>query len=229
MPINIRTILLSRWMRLLVILLLVGLVAIFIRQFDLANPDSVKAIIERVGMLAPILFIILFAVAAVAFIPATVMVLVGGALFGPWFGTLYNLFGATLGAVLAFLISRYLAQGFASRRSGKYLDLVLRGVREEGWRFVLAIRLVGVPYFLLNYLLGLAPIGVVPYLLATFFGMLPSMAVVTYAGHLGVEVISGTDGLFVKLLLLFVLIGALALIPIGVRMYRRRNASILHL
>ena len=96
----------SRSVRLLFVLgLLVGitLAIVYRDRFDAA---ALEAWITDAGVLAPVVFMLIYALATVLFLPGSVITLAGGALFGPVLGTFYNLTGATLGAVLAFLISR---------------------------------------------------------------------------------------------------------------------------
>ncbi len=215
----------SRFLRLALILLLLAGVAALGTHWDLVHPSVVQARVEAAGVLAPLVFVALFVVAAVLFVPATVMMLAGGALFGPWLGTLYNTAGSTLGAMAAFLIARYLARDWAERRAGNRLRQFMAGVREEGWKFVAAARLAGLPYFLLNYALGLTSIGLVPYSIASTLGLLPSMAAITYAGHIGFEAIGSEDGMVGKLMLAVVLVGVAALVPVLVRIYKRRRSN----
>ncbi|MGD9391855.1 MAG: TVP38/TMEM64 family protein, partial [Chromatiales bacterium] len=112
------------------------------------------------GWKAPVFFILAYATATVFFLPGTVMTLAGGALFGPFWGTLYNLSGATLGAGLAFLVARYLAGDTIRMRLRGRTGRLLQGVEEEGWRFVAFARLVPLfPFNLLNYALGLTHIS----------------------------------------------------------------------
>ena len=100
------------------------------------------------GPVAPLLFILIYALATVLFLPGSVLTLAGGALFGPVLGTLYNLTGATLGATLAFLIARYLAADWVADKTGGRVKQLINGVEAEGWRFVAFVRLV--PLFPFN-------------------------------------------------------------------------------
>jgi uncharacterized membrane protein YdjX (TVP38/TMEM64 family) len=102
----------------------------------------------RFGSGAPILFVLLYALATVLFAPGSILTVTGGALFGPLWGTLWNLIGATFGATLAFLIARYVGSDWVTRRAGERLARVIHGVEEEGWRFVAFVRLV--PLFPFN-------------------------------------------------------------------------------
>ena len=89
---------------------------------------------------------------------------------------IYTIFGATAGACLAFLISRYAARNWIENKlkspRWKKLD---EGVESQGWKIVALTRLIPLfPFNLLNYAFGLTKIGFVPYALATFFCMLPA-------------------------------------------------------
>jgi len=93
------------------------------------------------GPRAPILFVLLYALATVLFVLGSVLTVAGGALFGPFWGTLWNLSGATLGATLAFILARYVGSDWVEKRTGERLARLIRGVEEEGWRFVTFVRL----------------------------------------------------------------------------------------
>jgi uncharacterized membrane protein YdjX (TVP38/TMEM64 family) len=218
---------LSRFLRLALLVLLVTGVATVVAHLELIHPEAIQSQVARAGAWGPVLFVLVFAAGAVLFVPGSVMVLAGGALFGPWLGTLYNLAGSMAGATAAFLISRYLAREWAERRAGRRLRLMMLGVREEGWRFVLALRLAGVPFFLLNYVLGLTPVGLVPYAVASLFGMLPSIAAFTYAGYIGLQAVSGGEGFVGKLALAIALVGVAVLVPVVVRLFRKRSGDAL--
>ena len=77
-------------------------------QFDATSLDRWLA---DLGLWAPVVHVVLFALGTIVFLPGSLFALAGGALFGPVWGAILNLVGATLGASLAFLIARYLAGG----------------------------------------------------------------------------------------------------------------------
>jgi len=129
-------------------------------QRELLQTATIERELQRFGGWAPILFLLLYAVATVLFVPGSVLTVAGGALFGPIWGTLWNLTGATLGATLAFVIARYVASDWVAARSGQRLGRLMRGVEEEGWRFVAFVRLVPLfPFNLMNYAFGLTRIA----------------------------------------------------------------------
>lgn len=189
----------------------IGLVLVYRDRFD---PAAIQAWLTSAGALGPLLFMALYAVATVLFLPGSVLTLAGGALFGPLWGTLYNLTGATLGALLAFLVARYLAADWVQARLAGRLGRLIRGVEAEGWRFVAFARLVPLfPFNLLNYGLGLTRIPLLQYLIASALCMLPAAFAYTYLGHVGREALAGEAGLVQKGLLALGLLAAVAFLP----------------
>ena len=73
-------------------------------------------------------------------VPGSIFDLAGGALFGPYLGSLLDLTGGTLGAALAFLVGRYLARDWVESRAGPRLQGVMRSVDADGWQFVAFVR-----------------------------------------------------------------------------------------
>jgi len=104
-----------RWALGLVLLAAVGVALTYRGHFDAA---TLQAWVEGAGAAGPLLFMGLYAVATVLFLPGAVITLAGGALFGPFWGTLWNLTGATVGAALAFLIARYFGADWVASRAG---------------------------------------------------------------------------------------------------------------
>jgi uncharacterized membrane protein YdjX (TVP38/TMEM64 family) len=189
----------------------VGLAVLYRDSFD---AQALETWIKNAGPLAPLLFMLIYAIAALLLLPGLVLTLAGGALFGPVLGTFYNLTGATLGAVLAFLVSRYLASDWVARRAGGRLKQLINGVEGEGWRFVAFTRLVPLfPFNLLNYALGLTRIRFLHYVSATYVCMLPGAVAYTYLGYAGREAVAGSEGLIQKGLLALALLAAVAFLP----------------
>ena len=180
--------------------------------------------LQRFGVWAPILFLLLYALGTVLFAPGSVLALVGGALFGPTWGTLWNLTGATLGATLAFVIARYVASDWVAERSSDRLGRLMRGVKEEGWRFVAFVRLMPLfPFNLVNYAFGLTRIRLREYVLASLVCMAPGALAYTYLGSAGREAASGQAGVASKSLFALALLAAVALLPRLVRRLKGRH------
>ncbi len=204
----------SRWLRwLLFILLAAGITAAFIYR-DQINVAALQHRIEQAGAAGPLLFMAVYAFTSVLFLPGSVLTLAGGALFGPLWGTFYNLTGATIGAALAFLLARYLASAWVEQKTAGRLKPLKEGVEKEGWRFVAFVRLVPLfPFNLLNYALGLTRIKFLHYLIATYICMLPGAIAYTYLGYAGREAVSGNEGLIQKGLLALGLLALVAFLP----------------
>ena len=153
------------------------------RQLGVYVPQF-RAWVEGLGPLAPVAFILGYAVAAVAFIPGSALTLAAGAIFGVVEGTIYSLLGATLGASAAFLVARYLARGAIERRvaGNPRFAAIDRAVGREGFKIVALLRLSPVlPFNLLNYALGLTRVRFLHYLAASV-AMLPGTLLYVYSG-----------------------------------------------
>ena len=200
--------------RLLLALALAAGIALALLYREHLDTTAVTAWIAAAGLAGPLVFMAIYAVATVFFLPGSLLTLAGGALFGPVWGTLYNLTGATLGAALAFLIARYLAGDWVQARSGGILKRLVTGVEAEGWRFVAFTRLVPVfPFNLLNYALGLTRIPFLHYLIATSVCMVPGALAYTWLGYAGREAAGGGEGLIQKGLIALALLAGLAFLP----------------
>ncbi len=170
--------------------------------------------VAGMGMWAPVIFAALFAFGTVMFVPGAAFGLAGGALFGPLLGSLLNLTGATLGATLAFLIARYLAADWVSRKAGGRLKQLVDGVEAEGWRFVAFVRLVPLfPFNLSNYALGLTRIPLSHYVLASFIAMAPGTIAFTWLGHAGRGALAGETEAIRYALLALALLAAVIVLP----------------
>lgn len=208
-----------RWLGLAV--LLAGITAAIVWREHL-DTEALQAWLGGAGIWAPLAFMAIYAVATVLFLPGSVLTLAGGALFGVAAGTFINLSGATLGALLAFLLARHLGAEWLRARMGARMQRLVAGVEAEGWRFVAFTRLVPLfPFNALNYALGLTRIGVWPYLTATWLCMLPGALAYTYLGYAGREALAGGEGLIHKGLLALALLAVVAFLPRLVGRLRR--------
>jgi uncharacterized membrane protein YdjX (TVP38/TMEM64 family) len=181
---------------------------------DLLQHSLLERELLRFGRLAPIFFVLVYAVATTLFMPGSILTIGGGALFGPTWGTLWNLSGATLGATLAFLIARHVASDWVSRAAGERLARLMRGVEQEGWRFVAFVRLVPLfPFNLVNYALGLTRIPLGPYVVTSFLCRAPGALVYTYFGYVGRQAVSGQAGALRAALFALALVAAVAFLP----------------
>ncbi len=201
------------WKFLLLIFIVTG-ITLVISYRDQLDVSAIQNWIEEAGNAAPLLFMAAYIIGTVFFFPGAFLTLLGGALFGPVLGTLYNLTAATIGAMLSFLVSRYLASSWVEKKTGGRLKQLLNGVENEGWRFVAFTRLVPLfPFNLLNYGLGLTKIKFSHYSIATYIFMLPGATAYTYLGYIGKEAATGGEGLIQKTMLALALLGLVAFLP----------------
>lgn len=185
------------------------------------DPAPIENAMRALGAWAPAAHVVLFALGTVLFVPGVLFALAGGMLFGPVWGTILNLTGATLGAAAAFLAARYLAGGWVRRKAQGRLDRLIAGVEAEGWRFVAFVRLVPlIPFNLLNYALGLTRIPLIPYVLASLVCMAPGAVAYTWLGHAGREAAAGNVAAIRYGLFALGLLAAIALLPRLVRRLR---------
>jgi uncharacterized membrane protein YdjX (TVP38/TMEM64 family) len=153
---------------------------------------SAVAHVQSVGPAAPIAFILIYAFAVVALIPASLLTIAGGAVFGLMPGVAYSLVGATLGSTCAFLIGRYAARRLVARRLAAMPRFVAieRAVSARGRRIVLLLRLSPlIPFNFLNYALGLTTISVWDFVIASL-GTVPGALVYSYAGKVTGEALA---------------------------------------
>ena len=142
--------------------------------------------VDNLGAIAPIAFMLIYVVATVAFLPGSVLTLGAGVLFGVVWGSIYVFVGATLGATLAFLVGRYLARGWISKKiaGNEKFSAIDRAVGKEGFKIVLLTRLSPIfPFNLLNYGLGVTGVSLKDYVLASV-GMIPGTIMYVYIGSL---------------------------------------------
>ncbi len=140
--------------------------------------------VDSLGLWGPLVFILGYAAATVAFVPGSLLTLAAGAIFGLARGTLFVFVGASLGASTAFLVARHLARSAIERRlEGRpRFQGIDRAVAKEGLKIVFLLRLSPVfPYNLLNYGLGLTRVRFRDYAIACL-GMIPGTFLYVYYG-----------------------------------------------
>jgi uncharacterized membrane protein YdjX (TVP38/TMEM64 family) len=149
------------------------------------------------GVLGMALFAILYAAATVLLVPGSLLTLASGASFGLLPGFVTVLFGATLGAACAFLVSRHLARKRVERWIQRKPSFVAvdKAVAREGWKIVFLTRLSPVfPFNFQNYAYGLTSVSFWQYVLASSIGMIPGTFLYVYLGTLGRSGLEAASG-----------------------------------
>jgi len=157
---------------------------------------QLRAWVEGLGAWGPAAFVAVYAAATVAFVPASLLTLGAGAIFGVGRGTALVFVAATLGASASFLVARYVARSSIERRIQRdaRFAAIDRAVAAEGLKIVTLLRLSpAVPFNLLNYALGLTSVRFGDYFLASI-GMLPGTLMYVYLGAIGGDVAAVAGG-----------------------------------
>lgn len=176
-----------KWKVVLGILLAASLVAAarFIHVQEL--PTSALEWVRGRGALGPVIFVAVYVLATVVFLPGSVLTIGAGVLFGLVRGSILASVASTLGALCAFLVGRTLARGWVEKRverNAKFKAIDDR-VAVEGWKIVALTRLSPVfPFNLLNYAYGITKVSLRDYFFASWIGMLPGTVLYVYIGSL---------------------------------------------
>ncbi len=153
-------------------------------------------------------FLIYVTATALAFPAATVITLAGGAVFGLAAGTVIVSFASTIGAAVAFAVSRYLLRDWVQARFGDRLARINRGIEEEGAYYLFTLRLIPIfPFFVVNSVVALTPMRLSTYYWVSQVGMFPATVIYVYAGVALGQVESLSDLLSPGLLAALILLG----------------------
>ena len=209
-----------------ILLLLIGLAAVglfFYLDLDrFLTLESLKAnrqLLQQYhlehGLLLVAAFMAIYIIQTGLALPgATILSLSAGAIFGPWLGTLYAVTAASIGATIAFLMTRYLLRELVLTKFGNKLEAINRELEERGLNYLLFLRLVpAFPFFLINLAAGLTRLPLRTFALGTFFGIIPGGFVYVNAGASLAQINSLSDIASPRVLGSFALLGLFALVP----------------
>ncbi len=186
------------------------------QYIKLENVHKIKDWVSGFGIVAPIVYIGLYIVATLFFLPGLPVTVISGVAFGPILGVVYVWIGATIGVSLAFLVARYIARDIVERWVSGFslFKRIDEKVEQEGWRILMFTRLVPIfPFNLQNYAYGLTKIKFLTYVLVSAIFMLPGT--IAYV-QIGGAIVSGEGDLSKTILYLSaagVLIVLVSLIP----------------
>lgn len=179
------------------------------RQAELQNLIRAEPVAFTAG------FLVFFGVVAAVAPGAAVLKVAAGALFGLWAGMAVALGGTLLGAVIGFLASRYLMRHWVERRFARHAAAINRGVEREGIVYLLAMRFNPlIPFFLINFGMGLTRMRGATFTIISLFGLLPASFVYAIAGTELGRIESAADILSPRLILSLIL---LSLMPLAGR------------
>jgi uncharacterized membrane protein YdjX (TVP38/TMEM64 family) len=147
------------------------------------SAQRVRDWVDGYGVAGPLVFIMVSALLTPALFPGPLLAGASGLLFGTWLGTPISIVSATLGAVLAFGLARWLAHDAVEQLQGRRLAALRAWIGRRGFLAVLYARIVpGVPYSLVNYAAGLSPVALRSFAAATAIGCAPRAFAYTALG-----------------------------------------------
>ena len=179
-----------------------------------ANQQELAEYIASNWLQAFIVYFLIYVTATALSLPGAIILTLGaGALFGLGFGLLLASFASTIGATLAFLVSRFLLRDWVKSTFSERIKAIDKGVEKDGPFYLLSLRLVPIfPFFVINLVMGVTSIKTVTYYLVSQVGMLIGTAVYVNAGTQLAEIEAVSDIASKELILSFVLLGIFPII-----------------
>lgn len=192
---------------------------------------TLNAFIEGNFILAFLGYILLYAVLTMFMLPASVVTITGGLLFGLYFGTTGTVVGATIGATALFLAAKTSIGQSLRGIVGPFLDKMQKGFDEDAMSYMFALRLIPVfPFAVVNIAPAVLNAKFRDYVITTFFGIIPGTAAYTWLGAgLGASFDKGENpdlGTFAsELAPAFIALGVVALMPVAYKKFFKKSAA----
>jgi uncharacterized membrane protein YdjX (TVP38/TMEM64 family) len=215
-----------------------------------AQHDRFHGLLEKYRLLAVLTYVLVYAVVVTLSIPGgLVLTVAGGLLFGWLIGGIAAVVGATIGATVVFLIARTTVGEALNERLGPWVGKLREGFRENALSYMLFLRLVpAFPFWLVNIAPALLGVPLTTYVIGTVLGIIPATFAFASAGagldsvvmaakrdYAACVALKGEGAcrmqihasslLTRELLLAFVLLGLAALIPVGLKIWRKTHAA----
>ncbi len=190
----------------------IGVVIWLSRSVFQIDAEGLRNWILSFGFWAPLIYIIIYTVRPLIFFPASVLSIAGGLAFGAWLGTLYTIIGATLGAMLSFIVAKNLGKSLVRKEWSGNAKKIQAQMEQNGFLYVLLFRLIPVINFdLISYMAAIAKVRFGAFALATLIGIIPG----TFAyNFLGSSFISGNPKIIILAVIVFIV---LTVVPILIR------------
>ena len=163
--------------------------------------------ISSFGILAPIIYIIMFSIVPLTFFPDSILAIASGLVFGFYKGYIYTTIGALIGGSIAFFIARYLGHNLVKKISNEKLSKIEKLIDNNGFYIIFLLRLIPLfPFDVISYGAGLTSVKYKHFIGATLLGTIPGIAVFTNIGSKSVNI--STTGFYASiagLILLFII------------------------
>ena len=219
----------KKYLPLLIIILLV-IMAWSFGFHDYISLQTIKSqrsdlltLVDDRPVISAVSFVCVYIIAVALSLPvATLLTLLGGFLFGRWIGTLLIVFSATTGATILFLAARSAIGSTLREKAGPLYKKIQANMEQNAIGYLFFMRLVPVfPFFLVNIVPALFNIRLTPYILTTFFGIMPGSFVYANLGRELGTIDSLSDLASTQTLIAFSLLGLFALIPTLIKQFKQ--------
>jgi uncharacterized membrane protein YdjX (TVP38/TMEM64 family) len=187
-----------------------------------AHKESIHIYVAAHPLISPLIYVLAYTVAVALSIPgAVVLTLAGGFLFGVVWAAIYVNIGATVGAAIAFLVTKYLLGDWLQKKYEKQLKRFNEEMDSRGLNYLLTIRFIPVfPFFLINILAGLTRIPLRTFVWTTSVGILPGDLVYSFAGNRIDKIESARDILSAPMLVALSLLALFSILPVIIRLVK---------
>lgn len=212
------------WKKGVFLLTIVCIVATAVAFYGLGGiePAQMQAWLQKAGIWAPIAYIVIYIIATLLILPSTALNLTGGAIFGPWLGTIWTSLAAMLAAIVAFAFTRTVGREIIAQRLARQWQAMDAELHQGGLFYMFAIRLLPIiPYGLVNFAAGLTSVSFKDYVVGTALGTVPGVLPFVLLGSSGLRALETGEVLpvMVALALIGMLVG-------GATWYRRRRTTV---
>ncbi|MFN4214580.1 TVP38/TMEM64 family protein [Exiguobacterium sp.] len=176
-------ILVPRWLKLSLLLTLFGSLFYLTHFHYELRPSDVRDVVLSFGWWGPLVFILIYAVGPLIFLPTSVLSLGAGLAFGVWPGVLYIIVGATAAAVTGYVMARLFGRSVLNVDRYPWSEKLFTQMEQRGFLYVFVLRLIPLVSFdLLSYAAGIAKVRFRSFLFATVLGMIPGTLAYSFLG-----------------------------------------------
>ncbi|MTI70032.1 MAG: TVP38/TMEM64 family protein [Firmicutes bacterium] len=195
---------LNKYLGAIIIFIIIIYIINKLNIFNGYSPEDIKIYLDTFGVLAPIVYIIIFTIVPLTLFPDSILAIAGGMGFGLLKGCIYTLIGALFGATLSFYISRLLGRNFLKKLIKKDITPLKEQLENNGFWIILILRCIPLfPFDIISYAAGLSEVKYKDFFIATIIGTIPGIFVYTNVGDKSTQI--GSTNFYVSILLLLLL------------------------
>ena len=146
--------------------------------------EFTQTFVQRSGAWGPAVYILVYSCRSLVFFPASVLSIISGMLFGPWYGLLYTLIGENISANVSYIVGRYLMsdiEGYVHKRT-QLFSRIIKHIQGNGFLAVLFMRLAYLPFDVVGYSSGIFKLNQKHFAFGTLLGTIPGLMAYTFLG-----------------------------------------------